>query len=71
MFIIIGIILWLIIGFCTYLWSAKNSYQTNFEWSDFLFTTCLGLISFIILAIYIFIHKFPDFMEDLLRKINE
>ena len=70
-YIIIGILLWLIMGFCAYILDAKVSYKTYFTWGDFLFTTVLGLISFIAMIMAIFISKFPNFMETLLKKINK
>lgn len=71
MFIFLGILLWIIIGFCTYLWNAKITYTTCFSWYDFLFTIGLGLISFIVFVIYTFVHNFPKFMENLMKKINK
>jgi hypothetical protein len=71
MLITIGIILWFIIGFFTYIWLAKLENITYFSWDDFLFTTLFGLISFCILAIVTIIDIFPVLMEKLLNKLNK
>ena len=70
--IIIGlVILWILIGFCTYIWNAKRTYCCNFIWSDFLSIVGLGLVSFTVYIFVIFIEDFPKFMERLLKKNNK
>lgn len=71
MLILFGIIMWLILGFCTYLWQVKTTYTTYFSWFDFLFITCLGLISFIIMLLYELIFKFKIIMKNLIEKLNK
>lgn len=71
MFIILGILLWLIIGFCTYIWCIKLTNTTYFSWGEFLVVTCCGLLSFIIMFIVWIFGNFNDFMESLIKKINK
>ena len=69
--VIIGIILWVLIGFCTYLWTVKITHITCFYWYDFLISISLGLIGLIIILICLFISNFKNFMEKLIKKINK
>lgn len=71
MFIIFGLLIWLFIGYCAYIWDAKRKYVTYFNWSDFLLTTCLGILSLFMIVIDEFLYSFPKFMEKLLKKINK
>lgn len=71
MFIIFGIITWLVIGFCTYIWESKRLHTVHFNWFDFLCTVCFGLISFISIIITVIVHDFPKLMEKFLKKLNK
>ena len=71
MFIIFGIITWLVIGFCAYSWESKRLHIVHFHWIDFLCTVCFGLISFISIIITIIAQDFPKLMERFLKKLNK
>lgn len=71
MFTIFVILIWVSIGYCAYIWDAKRNCVTYFNWNDFLFITCLGILSLLMIIIDEFIYNFPKFMEKLLKKINK
>ena len=68
----IGIfLLWILIGFCAYIWSIKYTHTTYFNEGAFIYDIIFSPIVILVLTC-IFVHdKFHDFMEDLVRKINK
>lgn len=71
MFIILGILLWLVIGFCAYILEAKRLHITRFDWVEFLCNICFGLISFIIYMYNKIKDDFPKLIEKFLKKLNK
>ena len=71
MLVIFGMILWLIVGFCAYIWNIKRMHTTYFSWPEFLLSIGFGVITFIMTVIDEIIDGFPKVMEKLIKKINK
>lgn len=70
--VIFGIIvLWIVLGFTTFIWNAKRTHISYFDKVEFVIDIGFGPIVFITLSCMVLYEKFCDFMEDLVRKINK
>ena len=70
--VIFGIIvLWIVLGFTTFIWNAKRTQLRYFDQVEFVIDIGFGPIVFIILSCMVLYEKFCEFMENLLQKINK
>lgn len=70
--LIVGIILiWIILGFVTYLWNIKETYTTYFDIGEFILCIIFAPIVFSGMLVEFLYRKFIIFMENLIRKINK
>ena len=74
MFICGIIVLYIILGFLAFIWNAKRTHLTYFDnrvMLELMFLIAIGPLAFIILSYVVLIEKFKNFMDELLKKINE
>ena len=70
--VIFGIIvLWIVLGFITFIWNAKRIHLSYFDQVEFVINIGFGPIAFIILSCRVLYEKFCKLMENLLQKINK
>lgn len=72
--IILLILLWIGIGFCTFLIDAKLTYRCNFDRSakrDLIICIIFSVFPFIIIIGQFIYFNFEAFMDNLLKKINK
>lgn len=65
------IVLWIVLGFTTFIWNAKRIHLSYFDQFEFVINIVFAPICFLVLICMVLYEKFCDFMENLLQKINK
>ena len=72
-FIIICVLIWIVCGIAAFFIEVKQTKTITFDEEaqrEFVFATCFGIISLLIICTVDMRKQFKNFMESLMRKIN-